>query len=129
MPIPRSIAMTPEGELDLSRGFRLTSGLKEYTAQKLRQRLKFFLAEWFLDQRLGVPYFQKIFVENPDLPLLTTLYSRIVVGTPGVASVESLVLRFDRKTRILYVSFVAPLIKSPEKVVFVDVPFVLGFGP
>lgn len=125
MAIPITLLLTPDGELDLTAGLRWTRTLKEYTTQKLRSRLRFFLGEWFLDQRLGVPYFEQVFIENPDISLLTTLYRRIIIGTVGVGAIEKLNLRFDRKARTLFVTFTVRLVGSPETIDFVDEPFVL----
>lgn len=123
--IPKDLLCLPTGDLDLSRGMRLTPDLVTYVTQRLRQRLRFFLAEWFLDARLGVPYFQRVFVANPDLPLLTSVFRKVILRTTGVAAVERLALKFDRRTRVLLVSFEARLIGDPRKVVFSDEPFVL----
>lgn len=125
--IPTQWLQLPNGDLDLSKGLQLTTTLAQYVTQKLRQRLRFFLGEWFIDTRLGVPYFQRVFVENPDLALLATLYRDIVIGTTGVASVRDLVLDFDKKTRTLFVSFVAVL-QDGDLVVFKKEPFVLGLA-
>lgn len=123
--IPRDILCLDTGDLDLTMGLRLTSDLKTYTRQRLRQRLRFFLGEWFLDQRLGIPYFERVFVANPDLPLMTSIMRKAILKTTGVGGVESLSLDFDRKTRTLLVSFVARLIGNTDTIVFSSEPFVL----
>lgn len=124
--IPKDLLCTEDGDLDFSaKKLQLTTTLVQFVTQRLRQRLRFFLGEWFLDQRLGVPYFQRVFVSNPDIPLLTSVFRRVIIRTTGVASVEKLALRFDRSARTLFVSFEAKLIGDPAKVVFSDEPFVL----
>lgn len=123
--IPRNLTCQEDGDLDFSRGLRLTEDLVTYVVQRLRQRLRFFLGEWFLDQRLGIPYFQRVFVSNPDIPLITSLFRRVIIRTTGVAAVEKLSVRFDRKTRTLFTSFEAKLANDPRVIVFSDEPFVL----
>jgi hypothetical protein len=125
MALPKDILLTSAHDIDMSEGAQLTGDLLTYVTQKLRQRLRFFLGEWFLDRRLGVPYFESVFVSNPDLALLSSLFRQTILQTRGVGSINSLVLRFDRKARMLFVSFQARLVDSQEKVTFDNVPFVL----
>lgn len=71
----------------------------EAIAQKVKIRLWFFRAEWYLDQREGIPYFTKVLTKNPDIPALEAMFRRVVSGTPGIALVERLSLALDRTTR------------------------------
>lgn len=88
------------GDIDMSQGtFRFTSDTQTYVAQRLEENLSFFLGEWFLDLRQGLPYFEKVIGQKPDFALLDTLFRRTALATPGVAVVQSLSSQFDRKTR------------------------------
>ncbi len=93
----------PDGDIALP--LRFTPDLRTYTAQRLHENLCFFLGEWFLDQRLGIPYFERIIGQKPDLGLIDTLYRRAISKTPGVAVIKQLRLAFDRATRALSVRF------------------------
>lgn len=68
-------------------------------------RLRFFYGEWFLDPTQGLPYFKYVFVVNPDLRLVESIFRRVILGTPGVAALDSLSLMFDRASRIIYPIF------------------------
>jgi hypothetical protein len=125
MSIPKSFLLTSDHDLDKSKGISLTTDLKTYVKQKILQRLRFFLGEWFLDRRQGVPYFEKVFVENPDISFLTSLYRRIILDTRGVGGIESLALSFDRQTRALLVSFTVRLADSTETITVTKEPFIL----
>lgn len=63
---------------------------KDSIAQKVKVRLKLFQGEWFLDQRVGFPYWQKVFVKNPDLRALRALYKSAILSSPGISGVSSL---------------------------------------
>lgn len=76
------------------------------TAQKLTNRFQFFLGEWFLDTRLGVPYYQNVFVKNPDLNLIGQLFQRVITQTPNVASLTTAALNFINSSRELTAQFV-----------------------
>jgi hypothetical protein len=62
----------------------------EGVRQHLRQRHLFFRGEWFLDRRQGFPYFERVLIKNADLPGIRTLERRLIVDTPGIASVSEL---------------------------------------
>ena len=86
------------GELQLVRG-------DDAIVQQLTIRMKFFLGEWFLDTRLGIPYFQEILVKNADLTRVRGIYRQTILTTPGISSIETFDLEFDGATRKLTVSF------------------------
>jgi hypothetical protein len=68
-----------------------------------------FYGEWFLDPTQGVPYFRYVFVHNPDLQQIETIFRKVIAGTPGVASVDTFSLVFDRPNRTIYPSFAGRL--------------------
>lgn len=74
-------------------------------AQQIKIRLQIFLGEWFLDVRVGVPYFQQILVKRPDRLAVESIFREEVEGVPEVLEVESLSLAFDSLLRELTVTF------------------------
>lgn len=91
-------------DIDLSTNeLQLTSGI-DAIAQDLEIALSFFLGEWFLDTRLGVPYFQKIIGQKPRLNVIREIYRKACLQVNGVKSIFDLTLDFDRPTRKLFVS-------------------------
>jgi hypothetical protein len=90
------------------------SGL-QYARQKIAARFKFFLAEWFLDRREGVPYFRDVFVKNPDLRVIRSVFRQVLLsittelGTPLVKSIPTFELVFTPATRSLAFAFQAVL--------------------
>ncbi len=73
----------------------------------IEARLRFFLGEWFIDLRQGMPYFQEIFVKNPAIPVVRSLLSRVVTTTPGVVAIVSSSFRYDPSSRTLFYFFEA----------------------
>ena len=102
----RDLRLDPlTGDLDLSGGqLHLTEGV-EAIAQSIRARLLFFLGEWFLDPIAGVKYFGSVLVKNPQIPVIQSLFRAEILKTPGVASIDSLVLTYSATTRSLAVAF------------------------
>jgi hypothetical protein len=74
---------------------------------KLRNRLQLFLGEWFLDTRIGVPYYQVVLVKNPDLSLVRRMFTKVILSIPVLATVPSLVFSYDKRTRAAGFTFTA----------------------
>jgi hypothetical protein len=66
---------------------------------RIVSRLKFFKAEWFLDTRQGIPYFEAVFVKNPDISLVQSIFRRAILSTPGVQAIARMTTTFDRGAR------------------------------
>lgn len=100
-------------DLDLSSGgLGLITG-DEAVKQKLSIRLRFVLGEWFLDQRIGVPYFESVFVKNPDEGRIRDIFRQTVLTTPGVSDLRELLVTLG-SDRILRVTFIAVLDSGSE---------------
>jgi hypothetical protein len=83
-------------------------------AQKLRQRLRFFKGEWFLDTRLGVPYLREaggiVFgVKGPNVPAINAVFRQVILSVPQITKIQSLTFTVDTKARKGTLDFVALL--------------------
>lgn len=109
MAVTRTI---PAGDLALEGGTFVELGRTDetrvrYIRQVLATRFKFFLGEWFLDQRQGAPFYRDVFVKNPNMDLIRSLFLRICRTTPGVLDVVDFSLSFNPSARRLTFSFQA----------------------
>lgn len=77
---------------------RLTVSLQEEVRQRLYRKYQFFLGEWFLDTREGIPYFRDVFVKNPDLAVVQSLMVKVASDDPGVDTVSSFDQSLDGRT-------------------------------
>ena len=84
----------------------LVTGL-DAIAQHLRIRFQFFRGEWFLDTRVGVPWFEDILKKSPDLDVVNGLLREVITSTPGVTAITAFSLEIDRATRAMTVAFQA----------------------
>lgn len=82
----------------------LTSG-QEAIEQHLRQRLQTFFGEWFLDGRIGIPYFQQILKKNPDLTVVDSLLKKEIIDTQGIEELTQFNANLDKPTRELEINF------------------------
>ncbi len=102
------------GDLDMSQGLRFTEDLQTYVVQRLDENFSFFLGEYFLNERLGIPYFERVIGQKPDFALLQTLLSRAALQTIGVVSVPSFRVAFDKRDRKASPSFSVTLSDGTE---------------
>jgi len=80
--------------------------------QHLALRLRFFLGEWFLDLRVGIPYFEDVLIKNPNLVTVQGIFREVILETPGVESISRFDLEVDPATRIMTLDFT--VIKSAD---------------
>lgn len=101
-----TFAQETDNDLKLVAGqLVLVSDAAEAAAVQLRNRFQFVRGEYFLDTRVGVPYFGFVFVKNPDLLLIRQLFRTVILGTPGIKSVPEITTTFDSSARSLSFSF------------------------
>jgi len=99
-----SIALTDDGK-----EFAFTEG-PDHTQNKIDKRLRFYLAEWFADKRLGVPYHQQILGKKTPEPVIRSIFAQTISRTPGVATLDRLDIDLDNATRKLTVNWAATLL-------------------
>lgn len=73
--------------------------------QKIEQRFKMFLGEWYLNLAEGVPYYRDVFKKNPTLSVIESVFRKVLLSTPGVKEVRSFKMAFNSKTRKLSASY------------------------
>lgn len=100
----------PDNELVLVNGdLVLTTVELDNISQSIRQRLRIFKGEWFLDRTLGLPYFESILVKNPSSALVATLFKNTILETKGVTKLNTFSMEFDTVNRKLSVTFEATI--------------------
>ncbi len=114
--------LTSGDDLDLGTNeLQLVTDRSASVAQHIKIRLRFFLGEWFLDRNLGVPYFERILVKNPDLITVSKIFQEAILETAGVESLASFDMSVDNASRNLNVTFKAILTDADELLDFSDV--------
>jgi hypothetical protein len=90
--------------------------------------LQLFLGEWFADTRIGCPYFQRVYVKNPDLASIGQLFRQIVLSCPGVANVLACDLSLMTNTRELSVGLTVETDTGAVLTGGLGVPFLVVSG-
>ena len=83
-------------------GFEVVDGL-EAVGQRVTQRLRFTLGEWFLEPNEGVPYFEGVFADRAGAGLATQLIISEVRRVEEVTSVELIRTELEPVSRKLRV--------------------------
>lgn len=79
----------------------------ERVAQQILITLRFWYGEWFLNTTEGVPYLEYILVKNPNLTHARQILTEAIESVPGVVSLDSMDIDFDRQGRTLAVEYSA----------------------
>ena len=75
--------------------------------QHLGNRLQVFKGEWFLDESIGIPFFDEVKKKNPDIAVLNAIFSSAILQTPGIVSLDELNFDLDGAARELRIQFSA----------------------
>jgi hypothetical protein len=96
------IALDDDGDLLFIDGdLQLINGIY-YVKQQIKRNLQFFLGELFIDLTVGLPYFQKILIKNPNKLDVVNYIKRTILLTEGVKSIESFdIYRIENEPRAI----------------------------
>lgn len=75
----------------------------EAVGQLCKQRLKAYEAEWFLDQSVGVPWFQRVFVRPVNEVVTESIIKRTILRTLGVTDLLAFEMSIDWTQRGVHV--------------------------
>jgi hypothetical protein len=90
------------GTVDPARG--LDEALEAYR-QDLAVRMHVFSGEWFLDEDVGLPYYQTILIKNPQAAAIQAVFREALLEAPYVKEITSLDLSYDGQLRKLTVKW------------------------
>jgi len=106
--MPHDLAMDmATGDLVLHDGDVLLIDNAERVAQQILITLRFWLGEWFLDMKDGIPYLEYVLVKSPNLLHIRQIFTEAMEKVDGVKRVEEMNLAFDVKNRSLRVDYEA----------------------
>lgn len=76
-------------------------------AQAVSIRLQFVRGEWFLNRLQGVPFYEQIFIKNPNLSHVSAIFRQTIIDTPGVNQILEFSFDFDTDTRTFTLDWAA----------------------
>lgn len=83
----------------------VTTVRSESLAQRLRVKLLTFRGEWFLDETVGVPYFQSIFGKNRSKESVDAIFKQAIINEPEVKALLDYQSTLDSQYRVFSLSF------------------------
>ena len=96
------LQMTRNGDLAISKFDILTTDSIE---QAILIRLRWFFGEWIYNESIGIEWFEKVLVKNPNSLLIRRMLEDAILSVDGVLKVSDMKLTMNRKTRIARISF------------------------
>lgn len=109
MVLGHDIILDDDGDLDFSSG---DSRLVVSLPQRISIVIKTIFGEWFLDESLGIPYFEEIWIKAPDLTRITVIFRSAVLAIEGVDSIINFGVNYDPAGRRLTVAMVLSVDQS-----------------
>lgn len=89
--------------LSASKQLVLVTDPDQQAAQKLGNLFLFFLGEYFLDTRLGVPFIQAVLgVKTPSLRVVKQLFTNVILSVPWISSVNGITLQLSKARRLAF---------------------------
>lgn len=122
------IRVIPIGDLALENGDVVIIDGRDQIRQAIFCNFRFFLAEWFLDLREGVPYFQEILVKSPNLETVSSAFREALRKTPGVTEINLFELELDTANRRLLFRFEVSTDDGLIRVTPADSAFIVNLG-
>ncbi len=101
----RDLAIDATGELAIVNGDLVLTDSATNTAQAIRRRLSTFQGEWFLDESIGLPYFNDILGKGKFLSDIKVIYLREIQSVPEVEEILEFNIEEDPVRRILKINF------------------------
>ena len=95
----------PKGDLLLVKGTTAVREGAAYATQRITVDLNVFLGEWFLDKRLGLPYFRDLLIHSPNSDTVRTVFREGIMQTQDIVAVPLLNVVLDTTNRVAYVDF------------------------
>ena len=93
------------GDVKITDGDLTITNERDSIVLRISQKLQFFFAEWFLDKTLGIPYFERILVRNPDPALVDSILKQVVLSVDGITRINQWIIEVDRTSREMRLTF------------------------
>ena len=97
------IQMTSTGDIYVTEAGDIS--LTESVRQAVIIKIKWILDEWRLGPDIGFPWFEEVFIKNPDLAKIRSLLRSAIMEVQGVQSAKVTEAVIDTQKRSLTVKF------------------------
>ena len=99
----KDILLDSEGDIFVSETADIS--VKQSIRQEVKILLRWFFAEWRFGPELGLPYFEEVFIKNPDTTAIARIVRSEAAKADGVKEIRGVKVTVDRKTREAVIKF------------------------
>ncbi len=103
---PVDLLLGPDNDLVVTTDLQLSRGIPAIM-QSCRIALLMFAGEWFLDLKAGIPYWESILAQKPEVAkkAAAIAFRAALLGVPGVQEVTKLEVDFAGGTRRMSITW------------------------
>ena len=98
------------------RNLAFTTGLVDFYAQKITNVLQTFAGEWFLDETIGLPYFETIMKKGADLDDVNAIFQAEILDIDGVEEILKFETNYDESLRKYELEFAVRVVDTEDVV-------------
>lgn len=99
------LKLTPEHDLLIENGGLILIDGVDQIIQKLKIRLLTFLGEYIKNIDIGVPYFQEIFVKNPNITRIEAIIKQKILEDTRILEILTFSTNYDPNGRTIEINF------------------------
>lgn len=101
--MPKDILLDSGGDIFISETADIS--LRHSIKQDVKIRLQWFFAEWRFSPEDGVPYFEDVFVKNPNIDRITQIIREEAAKADGANEIRNVLVEIDALTRNAKIRF------------------------
>ncbi len=101
--MPTDILLDKNGDILVSDTADITP--KYSVRQDVKIRLQWFFEEWRFAPEYGLPYFDEVFIKNPNLDRIAQIIREEAAKVTDVTEVRDVRVTYDKTTRSAAISF------------------------
>jgi hypothetical protein len=101
--LPKDILLDNSGDIAISDTADIS--IKHSIRQDVKIRLQWFLEEWRFNPEVGIPYFEEVFIKNPNTDLIAHIFRGEAIKADCVKEVTNVLVEVDGKSRKVTVKF------------------------
>lgn len=101
----KDVLLTEDGDLIISESGDIS--ITDSVRQAIRVRLRWFFQEWRLGPEIGVPYYEDVFVKNPNDLRIQQLMRDEILTVEEVTDVRDVSLSVNARERTATIKYIA----------------------
>jgi hypothetical protein len=102
--LKKDLCIDLNNDLMIENGDLKLSDKKQSLKQQIKRALLTFKGEWFLDENIGLPYYQEILGQKNSINAIKAIFVEAIQKIEGVKELVELKIRLD-DSRSLFIKF------------------------